>query len=308
LGRRSAEKRGLKHVFGQVFRRDLFTHASSRIDVGNYALSLLLWLPVMRVVITSIATFISLNAVYGLLGASFGQAQPMVAREAIVPIQVLLLFLSAEFGAYWAHRALHRVPILWSIHRVHHSAEALTIFTRLRDHPLDFIWMGLGRVAGGAVVGAPLFYLLGTPMDARSMETYLAISAVALPFGFDVWRHSHLPISLGPLNYILGAPVLHQIHHSAELRHRDKNLGAELAIFDWMFGTLYIPSKDERYRWGLNDSEWGEANPHRTLRDFYCEPFRYAGRLVAAKRGRIVVPGGGPALPVSSCHREGEIS
>jgi sterol desaturase/sphingolipid hydroxylase (fatty acid hydroxylase superfamily) len=293
--RASGEGRtGLKSIFGHVLRRDLFAHPSSRMDMGNYALSLLLWLPLMRVVITTVATFLTLKAVYELLGATFGQTQAAIAPGAVIPVQVVILFLCAEFGSYWAHCALHRIPLLWSIHRVHHSAEALTIFTRLRDHPLDFIWMGFGRVAGGALVAGLLFYLLGTPMEPGSMATYLAISTVALPFGFDVWRHSHLPISLGPLNYILGAPVLHQIHHSAEPRHRDKNLGAELAIFDWMFGTLYIPEKDEAYRWGLNEAERGDANPHRTLRDFYCEPFRYARRLLRGERAGLAQPAASP--------------
>jgi len=68
--------------------------------------------------------------------------------------------------------------------------------------------------------------------------------------------------------------VMHQIHHSAEVRHRDKNFSVTLGLFDWIFGTMYIPEKGEVYRWGLNEEELGDKNPHLRLKDFYLEPFQ----------------------------------
>ena len=77
--------------------------------------------------------------------------------------------------------------------------------------------------------------------------------------------------------------MLHQIHHSAEPRHRDKNLGGQLSVFDWLFGTIYVPQGREAYRWGLNDRELGENNPHVRLRDFYFEPAAHAWRLLTRR-------------------------
>ena len=79
-------------------------------------------------------------------------------------------------------------------------------------------------------------------------------------------------------------------------------------IFDWMFGTLYVPAKDEQYRWGLNEAERGDANPHRTLRDFYCEPFRYAKCLLTAGHDRIAPSAAGPVPPVSADNLERDLS
>ena len=76
---------------------------------------------------------------------------------------------------------------------------------------------------------------------------------------------------------------MHQLHHSAELRHRDRNFGTQLAIFDWLFGTLYIPAAREQYRLGLNEQELGDNNPHVRLRDFYLEPAGHAWRLLTGK-------------------------
>lgn len=67
---------------------------------------------------------------------------------------------------------------------------------------------------------------------------------------------------------------MHQVHHSAELRHRDVNMGGSGYLYDWLFGTAYIPERGETWRWGLNDDELGERNPHLTLSEFYVEPLR----------------------------------
>lgn len=281
---------GLRGVIAYLFPRDLYRHTSARSDRWNFFLTYLIWFPVMRVVLTVVLAVASLQAVYSFLIGSFGaQTALITAPMAVIVFQFLCIFLSSELGAYLAHLSLHRVPILWSIHRVHHSAESLTMFTRLRDHPLDFIWNGLGRAALGSVFAAAIMFALGTPPSQQAIIAYYTM-AMMLPFLTDAWRHSHIPMSLGWFNRIFNAPVMHQFHHSAEPQHFDKNLGAELMIFDWLFGTLYLPKRGEIYRWGLNERELGENNPHNRLRDFYLEPFRHMLALVAKRFQRAVAP------------------
>lgn len=282
--KRRGEGRG---VFAYLFPRDLYGHASARSDRWNFFLTYLVWFPVMRVVLSAVLTVVSMQAIYGFLAAAFGAREALIVSPSVLLVfQFLCIFLCSELGSYLAHLAMHRVPILWSIHRVHHSAEALTVFTRLRDHPLDFIWSGLGRVALGAIFAAPILFAVGTPPNQRAIIAYFAV-AMMLPFITDAWRHCHMPMSLGWFNRLFNAPIMHQFHHSAEPQHFDKNLGAELMIFDWMFGTLYLPKPDETYRWGLNEREMGANNPHNRLRDFYLEPFRYARALIAKRIDRV---------------------
>ena len=77
------------------------------------------------------------------------------------------------------------------------------------------------------------------------------------------------------LDWIVCSPAMHQVHHSAQVRHWDKNMGEVFAIWDWMFGTIYVPSRQrEVHQLGTRDSEIGTANPHRTLWGFYWEPIR----------------------------------
>ena len=48
--------------------------------------------------------------------------------------ELLFAFLLLDFTRYWVHRLDHRVPLLWSFHRVHHSSEALDSTSGLRMH------------------------------------------------------------------------------------------------------------------------------------------------------------------------------
>jgi len=58
---------------------------------------------------------------------------------------------------------------------------------------------------------------------------------------------------------------MHQIHHSNNPLHWDKNYGVALAIWDQIFGSYYRPHKEEAssLSFGLheniNDENWKEA-------------------------------------------------
>jgi sterol desaturase/sphingolipid hydroxylase (fatty acid hydroxylase superfamily) len=75
---------------------------------------------------------------------------------------------------------------------------------------------------------------------------------------------------------LLMSPAHHQIHHSRDPAHFNKNLGSCLALWDWMFGTLYIPAAE------------------REPLDFGVEPDREHAHTV---RGELIAPfGRGMAL------------
>jgi sterol desaturase/sphingolipid hydroxylase (fatty acid hydroxylase superfamily) len=69
-------------------------------------------------------------------------------------------------------------------------------------------------------------------------------------------RHSHVWLSYGrALEHVAISPAQHQIHHSADRRHFDRNFGSALAIWDWLFGTLYVTRERERLTFGLSAAE-----------------------------------------------------
>ena len=59
-------------------------------------------------------------------------------------------------------------------------------------------------------------------------------------FGANL-RHSHVKLKYPSfLEYIFISPHQHQIHHSDNPIHFNKNMGSKLAIWDWLLGTLVL--------------------------------------------------------------------
>lgn len=255
-------------IRAKIFPGALYRHPTNRVDFWNYVMRFFMWTPIFA----ALGNALTLIIVQNKLEKHFGTRAALLTDNLfVIPIEFIIIILSTEFGSYVLHLALHKIPILWSFHRAHHSAEALTLLTIARDHPMDnLLGHTIVPIIGGAI-SSILFYFLGFdkhPAALAAIATYYLTGTC-----WAMLNHSHIWMSFGPLNYIISAPIMHQIHHSAEERHRDKNLGASLMVFDWLFGTIYSPKEREEYRWGLNDEEIGDNNPHIRLRSFYFEPF-----------------------------------
>ena len=80
-------------------------------------------------------------------------------------------------------------------------------------------------------------------------------SFVFLFFGANL-RHSHVKLKyFNWVENIFISPLQHQIHHSSNPIHFDKNLGAKLAIWDWIFGTLIKSKSVKQLTFGLGKNE-----------------------------------------------------
>jgi sterol desaturase/sphingolipid hydroxylase (fatty acid hydroxylase superfamily) len=94
-------------------------------------------------------------------------------------------------------------------------------------------------------------------------------------------QHSHLWIAVtGPLGRVVISPAHHQIHHSTNPKHFNKNFGSCLAIWDWIFGTLHIPNRDrEHLTFGVDS-----AKPHHhTVVGGMLTPFAMAWKRLRAE-------------------------
>lgn len=203
----------------------------------------------------------------------------------VAPILLALaLFLVDDFIRYIVHYAEHRVPLLWQFHKVHHSATVLNFMTAERHHPVAILYTSLAMIAGVVLVNG-LFYALFS--DHLTMATMLGgnIFWVAGNLLGSSFRHSPVWISFGPkVERWLISPAQHQIHHSEDVRHWDKNMGGTLAIWDRMFGTLYVTSKErERITYGIGE----ETENHASLAGIYVQPFIDAFRLLRAPKQAV---------------------
>jgi sterol desaturase/sphingolipid hydroxylase (fatty acid hydroxylase superfamily) len=231
------------------------------------------------------------NLVIDGLTTAFGPTTPsawsMLAVQSIITV---LLFLAYEVGYWVDHYIKHRVPALWEFHKVHHSANVLTPLTVFRMHPIDsIIFHNILALSLGLTNGVAS-YAFGKPAAPFTVSD-ANIIFVLFMHAVGHLHHSHIWISFpGLLGRLLMSPAHHQIHHSNNPVHFDKNLGNFLAILDWMFGTLHVPGKErENLTFGV---EAGKADVH-TLTEIWIAPVGRAAKLLAeplAKGGDIAPP------------------
>ena len=155
----------------------------------------------------------------------------------------MLQLLASELAYWFAHYCFHKIPALWEFHKVHHSAEVMTTLTELRQHPVEIIaFMNLIGLSTGIVFGV-MTYAFGPGVRPFTLlNGNILLMAFLITYGH--LRHSHMWIAFtGLAGRILQSPAHHQLHHSANPVHYDRNLGFALAVWDWAFGTLAVPAR-----------------------------------------------------------------
>ncbi len=138
-------------------------------------------------------------------------------------LQWAAALLIVEVTGYWAHRAMHRVPLLWRIHAVHHSSEHLDWLAAVRVHPLDQV---LGRTLGFAALR-----LLGfSPLITGGALVVVVLWAIFL--------HANVRFRLRWLQRVVSTPFFHHWHHAGGA---DCNFAGLFPFVDRLFGTLRLP-------------------------------------------------------------------
>ena len=123
----------------------------------------------------------------------------------------------------WAqHLLMHKVPILWKFHKLHHSQREINFFTNYRTHFVDDLTFNLVSVL-------PFVFL--------SFEIPQIWIILVIRKWHPILIHANIRTNLGPLKYFMVTPQSHRVHHSLQPEHFDKNYGCVFAIWDQMFGT-----------------------------------------------------------------------
>lgn len=186
----------------------------------------------------------------------------------------IVIFMTKDFCRYCSHYIHHKYRFLWPFHAVHHSAEVMTPITFMRMHPMSMaVQITIISVIVGIVQAIVLFALVG---QIAATTVYVGIYAWSIYVFFGAHlRHSHIWVSYGPvMEHILISPAQHQVHHSTAPVHHDKNFGEVFAIWDWMFGTLYVTHGKENIKYGIADGRGVLIDqPYNTLRDALFGPF-----------------------------------
>lgn len=258
--------------------RRVFLHASAKLDYKYYVIAAALRAGMLgSMVVSSAVVAAGINA---LLTKTFGASAPLGAPlYVILPLATIVQVVLFDLGYWIAHRTMHEIPLLWEFHKTHHAAEVLTPATSARSHPVDDL-IQTNFIAGCLGLGyGVLVYLFG---EAAQPITLFETNVIFFIYFLTIFhlRHSHiwLPIR-GWLGYIIQSPAHHHIHHSTAPRHAGKNLGFSLSLWDWAFGTLYMPDKREQLEFGLGH----ESADFASIGELLMRPFHNALRLLTSR-------------------------
>ena len=142
-------------------------------------------------------------------------------------LPIALVFL--DLVLFVQHFALHCFPILWRVHRVHHSDRDLDVSTGLRFHPLEFLLSLAVKMIAVVAMGVP-------PIAVVVFEIVLNL--------FSMFTHANINLGLKAeklLRVVLITPRVHWVHHQEEVYSSQRNFGFCLSVWDKVFGTYKLP-------------------------------------------------------------------
>ena len=144
-------------------------------------------------------------------------------------VQLVIFFVVLDFVQWFTHTLLHKYPVLWKFHKVHHSVKEMGFSAHLRYHWMENILYKPLKTFG-------VMILFGfEPKQA------FIVHFVAIIIGH--FNHSNIKITYGPLKYLINNPVMHLYHHAQDLPEGKYgvNFGISLSLWDYIFKTNYIP-------------------------------------------------------------------
>lgn len=196
----------------------------------------------------------------GVYSGFFFEENLDLFENAITKNQVMIWYpivfiIFYDFMYYLVHLAMHKIPFLWEFHKIHHSATTLNPITQYRIHPVELLINNANYILVSGITYGLFDYLC---VDSVYFVNMLEVNILTLLFLF--WganlRHSHVRLKyFGFLEKFLISPYQHQIHHSKNPKHFDKNMGSKLAIWDWTFGTLVRSGEGKKLHFGLGGKQ-----------------------------------------------------
>jgi sterol desaturase/sphingolipid hydroxylase (fatty acid hydroxylase superfamily) len=174
--------------------------------------------------------------------------------------KVLLAVIALDFVIYLQHVLFHFVPILWRLHRMHHTDLDIDVTTGNRFHPLEiFISFGI-KLAAVALIGAPVFAVVvfEVVLNATSQFNH---GNIRIPVAVDRY-----------LRLFVVTPDMHRVHHSVIPRETNSNFGFNLPWWDRLCGS-YRPQPEKGHE-GMTIGLSEYRDPARlTLGRLLIQPF-----------------------------------
>jgi sterol desaturase/sphingolipid hydroxylase (fatty acid hydroxylase superfamily) len=162
-----------------------------------------------------------------LIDSTSGISRLQLITDWSIWLQVFLFIITHDFYIYVFHKWQHKNKYLWRLHEAHHSPKEVDWLSGVRSHALEIL-------INQTVEFLPIV-LLGSPPEVAVYQA--TISAV-----WGMYIHSNIDVHTGKLQYVINGPEMHRWHHSTG-KGRNRNFSTKLAIWDWIFGTAYLPEE-----------------------------------------------------------------
>ena len=147
------------------------------------------------------------------------------------PIVALIgAILALDLAWYVTHVSMHKIPVLWRFHAVHHSDPMVDVTTTVRQHPgesmIRYAFLATFAFACGASPAAFTAYRIWSALHGQFEHANLKLPQ---------WLDTTIAL-------VFASPNMHKIHHSRDQRFTDRNYTNIFSIWDRL-GLTFIPSK-----------------------------------------------------------------
>ena len=176
-------------------------------------------------------------------------------------VSIVISVLILDFVIYLQHVAVHKVELLWRLHRVHHADLDFDVTTGLRFHPLEIVFSMLVKAVAIVLLGPPAVAVL-------VFEVILNATAM--------FNHSNVRIPLRVdqvLRYFVVTPDMHRVHHSVERDETDSNFGFNVPWWDRIFGTYRAQPRAGHLDMTIGLAEFRDPNVADRLDGLILMPF-----------------------------------
>ena len=140
----------------------------------------------------------------------------------------IIAFILLDYSIYWWHIILHRMPLMWRFHVVHHSDKDMDVTTAFRFHFGEMIGSVIYRSSVVLLIGAPPLIVLIYEIIFEA-ETQFHHSNTRLPIGVE-----------RALNKLIVTPRMHGIHHSVIKDETDSNYATIFSFWDRLHNTIRL--------------------------------------------------------------------
>ncbi len=166
-------------------------------------------------------------------------------------LELALAVLLLDLAIYWQHRIMHRMPLLWRLHRVHHTDLDFDASTGVRFHPFEIVLSMLLKLAlvmllGASALAVLVFEIL---LNASSLFEH---ANLRIPARVDRW-----------LRLLVVTPDMHRVHHSVHGEEYNRNFGFSFPWWDRLFRSYRAQPQDGHLAMTIGLSEFRKGLDQR---------------------------------------------